>query len=371
MKAPRPKGNFDRVLDAALAFWDGFTAPTRLSLGLMVASLLATVLVAGLMVTPERLAGSLGDYLPRSTKDTEAFATREALILASPAAAADTRPHLYLIGNSLMAHALASEPGMTRVMKDRTGTDWSVHFLTTPLQGPIDEAAFADVATKQRPGVVVLALGFERFGAAASEYLQYYDMARLGFRSDWADDQVRMLGGKPTKRTGIYAVDNRNFLIRNAATMALRVVTGRAPERRIDAYLLGPRLTDKELVDRRIEIIKILRKGVEPDKLALDLLAETTKRLKARGNRVVYLELPVSPALLTAPADRALYDSYLAKAPAIAAKLGGEFCRPGPEAHPGPAAFPDFFHVDDRKAQALLREELAACIARGSQGHAS
>lgn len=343
------------------AFWRGFVTPTPFALGLMLTVFAVTALLACVLVTPRAVVGQMGAYLPRSTKDTEAFATREALRLAISPAPKDA-PRLYVVSDSILAHAFASDRLTAEAMQTATSHPWDVAFLTTPLQGPFDEAALAEYATKQRPGVVVLSLSFDRFGLKKDDLIAQYRMGRVGVRSDWADEAVASVGEEPTRRTGIYVIDNRNFLLRNASIAMARALVGRPAERRIDAYLMHPPLSETALAGQRQAILKHLRAPVPPDDIGVELLTETVQRLKAAGNTVVFVENPVSETLYETAADRARYASYIERSTALARQLGVSYCQLAARFQPPPAVFPDYIHVDDRAAQARLRAVLADCV---------
>lgn len=346
-------------MSPATAFWRGFVAPTPFALGLMVVSFVLTAWIASVVPTPERIAGSWGQYLPRSEKDNEAFATREALTLSLPSAPGDTAPQLTILGSSISAHAFASEPGMADAIRAATGKDWHVSILTTPLQGTVDEAALADHATRRRSGVVVLSIGFMRFGAPAKEYVDLGRMERLGIRSDWADAQMRMLGGEPRRQTGNYAVDNRNFLLRNADVLLLRWLGGNPARRRIDAYW-QPRASHET---QHREMLEYLERSAKPDPVGVKLLDDIVRRIEARGSSVVLFEEPVNPALLDDQTHSALYENHIVRSAKVAASVGAFYCRPAQPLRPTTADYGDFDHIAVPAAQARQRQALAACVA--------
>lgn len=343
------------------AMWRGLVEPSTLAFTTMLGVFVTVSLLIGVALTPATIAGPLGAYFPRSIKDSEGFATREALQLAT--STATDRPRLIVIGNSIVAQSFASGALTSRDLAEATGRPWHVSMLTTPLQGPLDEAALADVATQTRPAVVMLSLGFERYGAPPGEYRKLYQLRRLGLRSEWADGAARALGISPFPLTGIYAVDNSSFLLRNAGAAGLRLLSQSALVPRVDTFLLDPPLTTAQRIDRRAKIHALFLKGVHPDPLAIDMLANTVRRLQERGSKVILFEQPISPGLFDGAADRALYRAYLAKSAAIATAMGAFYCRPDAAREPGPSEFPDYLHLGDPLAQGRLRRSLASCAA--------
>ena len=235
--------------------------------------------------------------------------------------------------------------------------------LTTPYQGALDEAALADHATRHHPGVVVLSMGFDRFGQSRRDHLRLYKMARLGLRSDWADQQVReVLQDNPRRSTGYYAVDNRKFMMLNATTAGLRLLVQRPAVRRVDSYIrTGAAPANAE--GYRQEILEHLHRSAKPDRLSLDLVRMTAGKLKERGAKLIFFEAPMPSTLFTDPADRMLYENFLASSPEMVAELGGYYCRPSAANTPPAEVFPDYFHVDDPVWQEKLRQSLARCVA--------
>ncbi len=362
MTAERQTPFGEKLAATARAFWEGFCQPSLPALMLMAC---AAIGAAGLMltcVTPQTLAGSIGQYVPRATKDNEAFATVEAFRLAYNPSHAPNSHHLTLIGNSIVAQAFASDSDMAKDLQAATRQPWSVSMLTTPYQGALDEAALADYATRQVPGIVVMSMGFDRFGQTREDYLHFYKMARVGLRSDWTDDQVRtILHERPRRRTGIYVVDNRKFLLLNATSTLLRFLVQTPADRRIDSYIRTDG-THEMALRYRGEIIRHLHNSYRPNQLAIDLVALTVKRLQERGARVIFFEAPMSDDIFTRPSDRRLYNKYLAASPKVARDLGAYYCRPPASAQPPASVFPDYFHIAEPYWQQKQRHALANCV---------
>ena len=347
--------------DHLLALWTGCTQPTRFSFLLMIVVLVSTTLLMVVGVTPRTLAGPLGDYVPRSAENDEAFATIQALRLADPQAPVGKAPRVYVIGNSRIAQTFASDEKLKHSLQTLTHRDWDVFFLTTGRQGALDETALAEFATKRQPGVVILSASFDRYEDDVAELMKYYRMARIGYRSDWADEQVRqILHTRPRSRTGIYLVDNRKFFLLNAGAASLRLVSQTPAERKIDAYIY--KQNAHKLATYRATILKSLRINYIPKKLSVSILADTVRRLQERGNKVILFDVPVSSELVSSDADRKRYAIHLQGAAALSSRLGAYYCRPSDEATPPPQAYRDYFHIADPAVQEQMRMLLAQCV---------
>ena len=351
-----------RIFETIQAFWTGFVQPTRFALLLMIATFTAGALAMGLGITPSTLAGRLGDYIPSNFADSDAFLTVRMFRMAEDKTPPDSNPNLYAVGDSLLAHAFASETGLEAALQTTTGRKWHAAMLTTPQQMVLDSSALIDVATKKDPGIVVMAFGAGRLTADKAGELHSYRLARLGFRSKWQDEQVRLLGEKPRRVTGNYVMDNRNFLLRNTADAVRNLLYFGPPVRRIDAYTIGIHLSPKEWETFHDTVLSDLRNAAShPNPTTIRLLEDTARRLEARGNKLIIFEPPISDRTFTRQSDRRDYQNYLKLAAQLTARLGGYYCFPS-DVHPPVSAFADFHHVTDPYWQGRLRVALAKCV---------
>ncbi len=351
------------TLEALAEGWRGFVTPSPFAFGLMLLVFVCGAAALLFGITPGLIAGPAGKYLPRSSGDSAAFATREALRLAQPPDPADRRQRLYIISDSVLAHALASDTGVAEAVGAATGVPTVVGFLATPLQRPLDQATLADYATRGRPGIVVLGLAYDQYDMTPRYLMQLDRMGRLGLRSDWADDALRRIGGEPRRVTGNYALDNRAFVLHNIRPMLGRLIVGRAATRRIDSFVTDRRHDPSYLARVRTALLASLRTPPASNSIGAVILADTVHRLQARGNRVLLVEVPVSDGLIDTPADQQRYADYLDWSRRLAARLAADYCRLTDSYRPPPTTYADLVHVVDRPAQARLRAALARCVA--------
>ena len=231
-------GLLDTGLAAWRTFWSGFTSPSVFSLSL---AFLVSGFSVGLILvvlTPSFVAGPLGAYLPGPLWDQEMFATRKALQISTGTRTPSELPKMYAIGNSIMAHTFVSESALAQSLREVTQRDWRVDLFTTPAQGPYDEAALAEHATARDPGIVVLSVGFARFGHPRSEYVRWCNLRRLGIHSEWSASLKAPICGEPDSLTGIFAWDNRLFLsTRPWSGIFQRLLLGHQTDQKYDIYL--------------------------------------------------------------------------------------------------------------------------------------
>lgn len=350
------------IVSALEAFWLGFTQPTKTSLGLLAVTFAAAVIAFVISVTPSMMAGPSGAFVPNTSSDAVGFATRRVYQLALGDKPTSGSHNIYVLGNSLTAQALADESALKSELDKRADGGWNVYFLTTPQQAGLDEAALVDYATVKHPGLVVMPIGVERLGNETKAALKSYQHGSLGFRSDLADEQLKQFYNMtPRRKTGIFLVDNRFFLLTHATLSGLRFITRRPAQQKLDVYLF-PR-TDETLRRIRIEILRHLRSNYIPQKLAVQHLSSTVKLLRERGSRVVFLEIPVSATVMNSPADQRLYQLHLQEAEKLSNKLGGYYCRLPDGVVPPDSAFRDYYHMEDPNWQRIMRVRLAQCAA--------
>jgi hypothetical protein len=187
-------------------------------------------------------------------------------------------------------------------------------------------------------------------------------LARLGLRSDLADDQVKnILKASPKRRSGIFVIDNKLFFLRNANTIGVRLLTMQPAKQQVDNFIYNQ--TPEHLVVYKKRILQSLRQNYQHGDVAVSLLASTINTAKARGSKVILFQTPVSEAILADPADRKRYDIHVKKSAALAARLGVQYCSPPANgALPG-RIFKDYYHLQDPAWQEKFRMILAKCVA--------
>ena len=296
--AARPKPFWQQ---AAGAFWHGFSEPSMLAFQVFCASLIATLAFCFWFFSDTTLAGPLGRYLPRSGLDAEGFATHEALRsgLYPP-----QRPRLFVLGTSTVAQALDTGTTLHDRILAGSGQDWEVVMLTTPLQSPVDqfaliERALASQTADSPPALVAVGLGVQRLRWTDDQTMKFVAQPRLGLRSDWADDEVRRLGGTPAQRSGVYVFDNLPFVLINGSKALIRLVTQTPARRLIAQYALGPaKPPDTKL---RAMLGREIRAGIDREPAYFAQIRRLQQHVLRRPNTtLVMIEESLSPGLIDA-----------------------------------------------------------------------
>lgn len=363
--------------DHAAAFWAGFTEQSRASFFAMAAT--AAAIVAGMtwFFSPATLAGPMGAFAARSALDAEAFATVEAARLAR---APQTRPRLLFLGSSMVAQAIGRPEVLEAALDGRAETaGWDVHMLTTPLQTHLDQLTLIETALAGRraddpPVVVAIGVGPQRIALDHERLIRLEGSGRLGVRSDWADEELALIGGTPRPRYGLAVLDNYRFALNNAPASLLRILSLKPAARQFASYARGDAVP-AEARPRDLTIQQI-RKGQEAgDDGYSSALERLSRKLdEAPGVHLVLIDERLSPEMLAyedleavaARTDRDFAEQVMA--------TGGAYIPMMREAGLGGADYHDDYHVKVGAAQERIRAAFAAGFAdfvndRGLEGN--
>jgi hypothetical protein len=288
---------------ALATFWDGFTTPSKLAGFAFLGSILLSIATTLFLFNESSLSGSLGKYVPRSGLDGDAFATIEALRTGSNK---PERPRLIILGPSTIAQAIGSTDILETEIFEQIGQDIDVVALTTALQSPLDQFALIDRALKtqtaESPRVIIaISQGMQRLRWTPEKILQEKQESRIGFRSDWEDAEITLLGGQAAKNYGFYAADNLRFVLLNGAVALTRFVFRAAPVRVLDQFSNGPIVQ----VERRHRdlIARQIRKGLSNQDDYFKQLQRLVNRVATVPNtRLVFLDETLSPELVSSQA---------------------------------------------------------------------
>jgi hypothetical protein len=368
---PVPVKNF--LAQAGASFWQGFSEPSALAFRVFCLALLATCTLCMWFFSENTLAGPMGRYLPRSGLDAEGFATHEALRSGHHTA---DRPRLIILGTSAIAQSVGDCTAVIDRIHKETGQDWDIVILTTPLQSPTDQFALLDRALESQsadgpPALVLLGFGVQRLRWNTAQTLEFSEKPRLGLRSDWADAEVRALGGTPAPKTGIYLWDNLSFVLINGSEALIRLATLQPSHRIVDQYARGK--THGPNQDNRNTIGGEIKAAVPdlPAYLAqIDRLAANIASIP--NTQLVLIEEPLSPDLIAdqdlAPvrnAFAAAFGDFLADRPLEAWEISTE-------ADLGGNDYFDDLHVrpgePQKKIQSALADHIIAAIRGGNGG---
>jgi hypothetical protein len=262
------------------------------------------------------------------------------------------------------------------MLQQATGQDWQVVILATAAQSPLDQFTLAERALQSQgpdspPAVVALGFGLTRLHWTLEDMTKDAEHPRIGLRSDWADAELRAMGGEPEPQTGFYPFDNRDFLLLNGAKSLLRLMLDQPSARQVDQYARP--LSDTPLAEIRRMMGARARasEGLIPGYLA------QTARLAARvaslpGTRLVLIEEPLSPGIVAQEGLAPLHERLMAARAADPDTAALPFWPVAAQAGLTEADYFDDLHMKTGPAQTAVQQaiaaDLAALLAAGGTG---
>jgi hypothetical protein len=197
----RPPDNSKSI---AAAFARGLVQPSWLSLLIALALALAFFIVVGVVITPEFMRRHGDSIFGQKSTDYDMFVTTEALRLR----VAGPEPMVVIFGGSTTQAAI-SKAFLEEVFEQRLPHAPSIYQLNTTRQTLWDLAALMEAVPDRAQGAAIIGVSPGILVRSKDELAARH---RLGFRSEKLD-QAFVEAGFPVRRTtGIYAMDNAEFL---------------------------------------------------------------------------------------------------------------------------------------------------------------
>lgn len=283
----------------ALEFWAGFSTPSRLAAGVMALSFAATLSFAAWFFSPSAMVGNMGDYLPRSARDAEGFATIQAVRLGANGI---DRPTFIALGSSTIAQSLDDGRYLLADLAGRTGQTWDFVSLTTPQQSPFDQMALLETVLAGHtadapPMIILLSASGQRLTWTVDRMIDDDFQDRVGLRSTWVADELTRLGQNPRWQSGIYAIDNFSFVCLNGTEALLRLALDMPARQRIAAYSNGQTRSGS---DRAMPLLRDrFLAGQSNIDTYLDMQRRLITQLQSYDNvHVVLIDEPYAPDAL-------------------------------------------------------------------------
>ncbi len=218
-------------------------------------------------------------------------------------------------------------------------------------------------------GVVLLGVGIRQFSTPARVDALLGQEPRLGLRAEAIDAAIRDAGAVPRNRAGLYAWDNRTFIVPRLMTGLPRNLFHRS-----EPFIAMPRRGRKPHGERRYaETLDRMRDWLagyadNADRTAQQL-DHVAAHLAARdGLTLVMIESPINPALLQEPGIAARSDDCRKRLDAIAARHGAPFLRMHETAALLESDFLDATHLRTPESSARYTERVADVLTRSSIG---
>jgi len=349
------------------AFKAGLFRPSVLSVSVMLLFLFASM-VAFVLIPQHLMESGKGDLFATSSEDDDAFVTSK---LASLRDRPTEKPLLAIAGASVTHSSFGTEDEVEREYRAEFGEDADVALLSAgrmPLSWTI---LILDRLPKNRPVILVLGIGPSRFTMTQAEIVSPYTESRFGITSP-ADRALRgQLGMTSPNPTGYRVLDQGSFyvvrlgaFIRNAVMMA---VTGHGVIRDDERYV-GRKASDTMLKLRTKAVVDRFENSEAAWKANSELLLDVIELAKQRGNiRLVMVEHPINPEFVEKHLGRELYDDYLTKMRALAARENVPYWTIGNDLRLDKSNFYDWAHISSEIGQGKLRRSLIERLGQQQQ----
>ena len=342
------------------AWWHRFSQPSALAFATFGLSLVATLALCLWFFSEATIGGWYGRYLPRSSIDDDGFATREALRAARDVS---SHPILIVLGSSTVAQAVGSGQELEREILVQTGQTWQVVVLTTAGQGPAEQFALIDRALENQgpdspPVLVAVGFGPQRMRWTPERTLEFAALRRIGLRSEWEDDEVRLLGGAPLVQTGFYPWDNRNFLLINGSRALVRLVLRQPAIRKVDYFARGHQGPETQEV-RDTRGARIRDSFPDRERYYTQISRLAAKVATRPNTSLVFLEETISPDMIKDQSLAAIYDQMRRELAEMAQLQPFRFWPVTTEARLTIAHYHDDLHLHPGEAQDILRTIIA------------
>ena len=288
-------------------FWQGLTRPSGLAVG-VAASIVVAFFAVSFGMARDFVTSDSAGYLARSEYDHHLFVTRE---IARLGTSADTRPMVVIIGASVTLASFGPAPEIEAKIAETTGVDVEVFLLATSRQSILEHRAIVDQVLGTRPVHVVIGLGPSRFSRTQTEIAELIQHTELGFRSAIFDQEARELGLPAPSDTGIYAFDNRKFLLSRQPALLGNILRLRRNERDFDGYI-DVRLDDEAFVRLNQNVMTRFDNFEESFPINLSILDRLAADIAAHPEAHLYLmEHPMNPIFVQDYLTTAFYEDYL------------------------------------------------------------
>ena len=298
-------------------FLRGALRPNPLSLFIALGINLALLVIVGVAVTPEAIAKHYR-YLMSDGFDRYSRVTGETLALQAKGRASAS---VVILGASTTLRCITSEHDLERMVRESSGLVIDAHNFCTDAQSTWEMAAIVDRLPQAFDGVLVIGVtpGLLSFGTGIGEREQFASLnslltsSRLGFAADAMDEEARRVGLPVPFRTGIYAVDNREFLLARRRIVLRNLLRGVPKfEDPLTApwisYVNRPEFWQEEIAKMPALVERYRRnQGV-----TLPVIERMMRNLARRG-RVAFLLLvsPIHPGWYKEPVGAEFYAAYL------------------------------------------------------------
>jgi hypothetical protein len=318
-------------------------------MGLLIACLL--------LISPRAIAHMNVGYLVADRRDDFAFISWRAFRTMEESSQATG---VVLLGASSMLHGITSDADVAREIQEQTGRSTPVHDFTAGGLSLWEMASLMDLVGQRFDGVIVLGISAEQLSTPTAEIRSIKQHPKLAFRTPVFDEEVRLAGYAPERRTGNYFIDNSQFFTARIGSIRY-LITGPVDYLRHTDWRNADQATWQFQIDR---VSSWIREGYPAyGRANFEVIARLIARARQHGDvRIALLVTPINPRAV-AELDPGANARFLADARAFAASNGVEIWELDGEAALRSQEFEDWTHLGNNDGRARYTRILARHIA--------
>jgi len=321
-----------------------------------------------LYITSDFMAGPKHRYLMTNEFDKHTQVTSQALAIRHSDA-----PDVVILGASLTVRCIESEELLADYVAERSGGMPLIYDMSADGQSTWEMAALVDRLRPRFDGVLVLGVSFGQLSLGLtgghdgyySSLTKIADNPRFGITSEAFDNEARLAGLNVPYRTGVYALDNINFLVARRYAIARNLIKG--PPTNGDPlnapwvpHVNRPEYWQKEIA----ELPKKINHYESNVHTNLEVIGRFIRELKTRGDAsFILLEPPINPGWYSERTSADFFKRYHNDLRRFAAEHGMSFLPISKETALLPTDFVDYEgHIGTRSARERCTKTLASRV---------
>lgn len=346
------------------AFLEGATKPS-VPATTIAATVLATVILCLATIPLYLISTDFYRLFLENPWDTQTIVTNK-VMREGPL----EEPAVLVFGSSVMVRCLESDGLLSRLIMENTSVEMKVLGLATDAQAPWEMEAIAD-QLKPPPGSTLIIgltpgiLGISLIDDDPSSLESVVNWPKLGFVSNVLDDAAEFAGIDVPARTGIWTVDNTNFLMGRRRTIIKNALFG-PPDLRdpleVEWYA---DVNTPEFWLSEIDALPSIAQAYDKNSAAgFSALTRMIERLSANGDiSVIVVEGPTNPRWNDLLPAYEFFRRYRSDLKAFADTYGGVFLPIAEAANLMSGDFVDYEgHVLNAEARSRCTSALAGSV---------
>jgi hypothetical protein len=336
--------------------FSGLSKPSTIAVA--IALTMNLVLMGMVLSIDTHLMASIADYFADNRRDYDLFATRKVFELQS----SDTdETRLVVLGGST-TQAVLLERELSNAMEDEGLSHIPIVNLCTSRQTLWDAMAFLEMIPASMRTVVVLGMAPGQFTAGVDDLKKRKRTPRFGFYSQSFNRLMRENDLKVTQATGIYVLDNKQFLFSRLKALLHNLLYG--PPSYFDSYYLEKKSLERTKYVNHSKKAQKRFKTYEAHWESNQALLESILNKITNNNNmeVVIFEAPVNPDFLSEFELEQLYRKHQAMIHQLALENGITYLNANELGGLEPKDFYDWAHVSNRNAVNTVSKNLVQRI---------